>query len=190
MKILTLACLLLLLSACKKFDGGMIAPNKNLAEASHDTIPDHATFTLKLSNGGSNYDETAFLFNCKAGTAFNRNNDAVYFSGFGQVSLASISSDGQDMAIYELPYSTGMSVRLDVHGKKDATLSLALGKVKDIPPGIRIWVKDAYSKDSLDLCKGPYNFRVDKADTNSYGGKRLKLKLVSGPPMYWPGSND
>jgi len=187
MRTLTLACLLLVLSACKKFDGGdILHVNKSIADASHDTIPDRATFTLRLSSDGNNYDETAFVFNCKASRAFDWNNDAVYFPGFGQVSLASTSSDGRDMVIYELPYSSGMSVGLNIHSKKDGALNLALCKVKDIPAGIRIWLKDTYSRDSLDLCKGPYNFRVDKADTNSYGGRRLKLMLVSGPPMYWP----
>jgi len=188
MKILTLACLVLVVSACKKFDGGdILHANNGIAAASHDTIPDRATFTLRLYNDESNSDETVFIFNCKAGTAFNWNNDATYFTGFGQVSLASTSSDGRDMAIYELPYSSGMSVGLNINSKKDGTLNLGLSKVKDIPAGVRIWVNDTYSRDSLDLCKGPYKFRVDKADTNSYGGRRLKLMLMSGPPMYWPG---
>src|SRR3569833_2431294 len=160
MKILTLACLVLVVSACKKFDGGdILHANNGIAAASHDTIPDRATFTLRLNNDESNSDETVFIFNCKAGTAFNWNHAATYFSGFGQVSLASTSSDGRDMAIYELPYSSGMSVGLKNNSKKDGTLNLGLSKVKDIPAGVRIWVNDTYNKNNQNQNKKPYKFR-------------------------------
>jgi hypothetical protein len=186
MRTFAFVCLLLSVSACRKFAGDDILPKGGIAEVSHDTIPDHARFTLRLSMDNTDYDETLFLFDRKAGTAFSPDNDASYFPGFGQVSLASISSDGRDMAVYSLPYKSGMSVGLQVHSKKDAMLNLQLYKAKDIPASIRIWVKDNYSKDSTDLCKAPYSFKICEADTNSFGNKRLSLVLVNGPPV-WSG---
>jgi len=184
MRLLALACLLFALSACKKFDGGDIVPAKGERPVwvpQADTIPDNATFTLKLIQDSINSDETAFIFDHQASTAFSNGNGAPYFPGFGRLSLASITSDGRDMSIYDLPYKSKMCVGLDIHSKKDGVLSLKISREKNIPSGIRIWVKDAYAKDSLNLCKDSYSFRITRADTNSFGKKRLKLVLVSIP---------
>ncbi len=101
------------LVACHK-DGKLApgtAPTATLASASikYDTIPDKAVLKLKLFKDSLTHDETAISFEHTAGLAYNLNLDAVYFAGFGQLSLASISSDGKDLAHYELPYTRGMA---------------------------------------------------------------------------------
>ncbi|MBS1529343.1 MAG: hypothetical protein JSU01_03465 [Bacteroidetes bacterium] len=180
MKAFALFCLLLALSCCKKFDGqDMPGPQgkKPVWASQPDTIPDNAALSLRLVEDSTDYDETLFVFDHKASVAFSNANDARYFPGFGKVSLASISSDGKDMAIYSLPYAAGMSVNLDVHGRRDDALSLQIRRKTGIPQDIPVWVKDHYTGDSLDLCKGAYSFRVVKADTNSFGSKRLRVVL-------------
>jgi hypothetical protein len=181
MKAFILACLLLVVSSCKKFDGGDISPQQETKPVwpDHDTIPDHASFLLRLVMDSTDYDETAFIFNHKAGLAYNFDSDGSYLQGFGKVSLASISSDGRDLAIYDLPYSRGLAVGLDVNSKKDAMLSLKISRENNIPANIGIWVKDSLTKDSLDLRKSVYCFHVTKADTNSFGNKRFRLVLTS-----------
>jgi hypothetical protein len=182
MRTFALACLLLALSSCKKFDGGEIPlpiGDKPVWVPPEDTIADNAALTLRLVEEGNDYDETEFIFNHKASTAYSFANDAPYFSGFGKVSLASVSSDGKDMAIYSLPFKSGMPVSLDLHSAKDGVLNLEISRENNIPQDIRIWVKDRYARDSLDLCKGAYSFSVARADTNSFGSRRLRLVLVS-----------
>src|SRR5581483_3745394 len=77
-----------------------------------DTMPNKAGFKLKISKDSVNYDEAMILFKPTAKTAFDPMEDGQYFSGFGQVSLASISSDGTDLAINTLPYTPGMAIGL------------------------------------------------------------------------------
>jgi hypothetical protein len=182
MKTFALACLLLALSACKKFDENNTSLPKGTKQVwvpLADTIPDNATLTLKLIEDSTSYDETGFVFDQKASVAFSYADDAPYFPGFGKVSFASVSSDGRDMAIYSLPYKAGMSVDLDVHGRKDGMLNLEISREKNIPQDIRVWVKDRYASDSLDLCKGAYSFKIAAADSNSFGKHRLRLVLGS-----------
>ena len=181
MKILALACLLLALSACKKFDGGDL-PSPN--EGRPDTIPDHASFTLRLIKDSIDYDETAFVFDRQAGLAYNPDYDAEYLVGFGKVNLCSISGDGRPLAINTLSYKPGLSVGLAVNCKSDGMLSLKICRQSGMPAGISVWIKDAYTSDSLDLCHDAYSFSVSKADTNSYGSKRLQLVLTTKTPVH------
>src|SRR3569833_3034771 len=112
MKTLILLTLMLLtLASCKK-EGEFIAknllPKKHIAAAiDRDTIPDNAELKVKLAKDSSNVDETMFMFDHTASTNYQSSNDALYFPGFGQVSLSSISADGRNMAIYVLPYKPG-----------------------------------------------------------------------------------
>ena len=183
MRAFTIACLLLAVSACKKFDGDAIilpSNNKPVWKPAADTIPDHAFFSLKLILDSTDYDETALFFDHKAKMAYDFNNDAAYLPGFGMVSIASISSDGRDMAIYKLPYSSRTSVGLDINSKKEGLLNLGINKQKNIPADVRIWLKDCYTNDSVDLRTGVYGFMVTKHDTNSFGSRRFRLILASG----------
>src|ERR1700693_3658513 len=54
-----------------------------------DTIPDKAQLKIKLCKDSINTDETTLFFDHKASINYVFNEDAVYFAGFGQVSLAS-----------------------------------------------------------------------------------------------------
>lgn len=169
---------LIAFNSCRKEDEQYPAKLTSTDKGGHtDTIPDKATFKLKLSKDTINYDETLFDFNHTASADFDFNVDAAYFPGFGQVSLASITSDGKDLAIYELPYEPGMSVGLNIHAKADGIYHMGISYERSIPPFLEIWIKDAYEKDSLNLCKGDYSFRVATTDTNTFGSKRFTLLL-------------
>jgi hypothetical protein len=145
------------------------------AAAKPDTIPDKAALKIQVVKDGSNYDEAMFVFNHTSKLTYDANIDAAYFAGFGEVSLASISADGQGLAVYNLPYKSGMAIGLDVEAKADGPLYFKISYEKKIPENIQIWVKDTYLKDSVNVCNGNYNFNVTKADTNSFGTKRFKL---------------
>ncbi len=140
-----------------------------------DTIPDNAFFKIQLGKDSINTDETLIQFNHRAGLNLSTSYDAPYFNGFGQVSLASISGNGVDLAIYSLPYTPGMSIALDVHAKTDGAYFLKMSNETNIPSGVHILLKDTYLKDSVDVRSVNYNFKITKADTNSFGHNRFKL---------------
>jgi len=142
-----------------------------------DTIPDKAAFKIKLVEDENDYDETIFLFDHESGLSYSQDEDGEYLPGFGQVSLASISSDGTDLSVNRLPYRSGMSIGLDVHTKTDGAFSLGISYENKVPGNIQIWIKDTYLKDSIEVHKGNYSFNVSRADTNSFGNKRFKLIL-------------
>ncbi|MFI5159921.1 MAG: hypothetical protein ACHQHN_01525 [Sphingobacteriales bacterium] len=161
-------------TACKK-DALIASKNEQKTPIKPDTIPDKAGFKIKLYKGNSDYDETMFLFDHRSSTNYCANEDAGYLVGFGQVSLASISHDGRDLAINRLPYKPGMSIGLDFHTKTNGEFYLALDYENKIPGDIAIWLQDTYLKDSIDVCTGSYTFNVIRADTNSFGNKRFRL---------------
>ena len=148
-----------------------------IVAANSDTIPDKAVLKLKLVKDSTNCDETTFLFDHAASLSYTPAEDAIYFQGFGAVSLSSISSDGTWMAINKLPYSPGMVVGLDFYTKADGNFFLHISYINKIPPGIQVWLRDNYLKDSVNLRKEHYNFNVIKTDTNSFGRNRFKVIL-------------
>jgi hypothetical protein len=143
--------------------------------ASPDSIPDKAYFKIKLVKDSMNYDETAFVFDHTAGIAYDNKKDALYLAGFGQESLSSLSGDGRELAIYRLPYTRGMSIRLNINSKTDNKFYLETSYQNSIPVNIQIWLKDTFLKDSVNIRSVKYNFNVSIADTNSFGNKRFKI---------------
>lgn len=180
-KLTLLSAILFSLAACKKAEDVLpkvaTGVTKNVLPPKIDTVPDHAMIKVKLCKDSVNTDETTLVFNHLASANFCSDNDALYFNGFGKVSLASISADGKDMAIYSLPYTPQMSVGLDVRTKTDGTYLLKVSDESKIPSNIQVWLKDSYLKDSVDVCKGNYSFSVAKADTNSFGKRRFSIIL-------------
>ena len=188
MKTKVLLSLVVLLSfvACQK--AAQIIPNINpgtptkptppvVVTVKPDTIPDKASFKLQLSKDNINTDEIVFVFKTEAKTAYDSGEDALHFMGNGQVNLASISSDGRDLAINDLPYTPGMSIGLDFSTKTDGTYSLAVSSESNIPASIHVWLKDTYLKDSLEVRTRSYSFNVTKSDANSFGNNRFQLIL-------------
>ena len=180
-KLILLTVVLCYLVSCQKLsqtDVKVATPIiTSVAATKPDTIPDKASFKIKLAKDSVNADETAFVFNHSSTTAYNFNIDAPYFGGLGQVSLASISSDSRDLAIYNLPYAQGMAIGLDVNVKASGPYILKLSYINNIPSDIGIYVKDAYLKDSTNMRTGNCNFSIDKANASSFGDKRFSVLL-------------
>lgn len=141
------------------------------------TIPDNASFKIKLVKDSFISDQTFFVFNQNFSFDYVVNEDAPYFSGMGQVVLSSISSDGWNLAINSLPYHQDMSIRLYVNSIKEGTFYLQKSYSNNIPSNIHVWLKDTYLKDSVNIFKTNYKFKMKKTDTNSFGSKRFKLIL-------------
>ena len=179
--LILLSLVLFALAACKKEE--KIAPETTPQKSTTaivvkpDTIPDSAALKICLVKDTINTDETMFVFNHTYSLGYVFDQDAPYFQGFGQVSLASISSGGKYLAINGLPYTSGMSIGLDVQAKTSGAYSLQISYERKIPSTVQILLKDTYLKDSIDVRTHNYNFHVSKTDTNSFGSKRFKLIL-------------
>ena len=178
---------IILLASCKK-DIEIIpkAPKLNVsgstvAVVNADTIPDHAAFKIKLVKDDINSDETMIIFNKASKTTYSASEDALYLQGFGQEGLSSISSDGRDLVFNNLPYTPGMSIRLNVRAQADGPFSFQLSYQTKVPANTQIWLKDNYKKDSVDVRTVNYKFNVTKADTNSFGQNRFKLIIKNKP---------
>ena len=138
---------------------------------------------LQIAKDSINTDYMMIRFNSNAATAYTPNLDAPYKTGFGVVSLASLSSDNIPLAInvVPLPKSTE-TIGLTVSASADGIYSLNMKNIVAIPQLFDIWLMDAYKKDSLDMRHNTtYSFNIYNSDTTSYGSKRFTLVIRQNP---------
>lgn len=179
MKALTLFLLtIVLFAACKKDTS--IAPEIPTSitvaiAASADTLPDKAGFRIKIFQDSVNYEETAVIFKHSASPDYIFGEDAPYMPGFGKVSLASMSKDGKSLSMSIMPYAPGAGINLDAHTRLNGSFFLKVSAVYKMPSETKIWLKDNYLKDSVNLRSTNYAFKVDGADLNSFGKQRFTL---------------
>lgn len=148
--------------------------------ANTDTIVNITGFIkLELKKDTINQDNIVIYFTPKASTNFAPAEDAPLFSGFGNQSLSSISSDGIPLSVNELPLKQhGDRIRLDATAKTSGLYKLSLLQRDSIPRRYHIWLMDQLKKDSLDLsvhCS--YNFDIVTTDTATYGKNRFAVKV-------------
>ncbi|MDB5136182.1 MAG: hypothetical protein JWP37_2785 [Mucilaginibacter sp.] len=138
---------------------------------------------VQLAKDSVNSDDMLIRFSNNASAAYNASVDAPYKQGFGEVSLASLSSDHIPLAISMQPLpKVSESIRLSVSTTDDGAYSLSMKTLIGIPQLFDIWLMDAYKKDSLDMRHNTtYAFNVLKGDTNSFGSKRFSLVLRQNP---------
>lgn len=178
MKKLTLFALIpLALASCQKSGTSPI----KVATSTQDTIPDTAYFKVQLIKdstvrGGTN--EILVVFNHKFHLSNKIGEDAIAPSWGPNLAILGITSDGALVIEDGIPYSPQVSIPLFVTATT-GPYWLKAYTLSKIPADMHIWCKDNYSKDSVDLRKGNYNFNIDKADTNSFGKKRFQI--IVGP---------
>lgn len=138
---------------------------------------------LQLAKDSVNTDDILLRFNSTATAAFNPLIDAPYKTGYGVVSLASLSSDSVALAISMRPLPvTSEKIPLQVNVNTDGIYSLNMENVTGIPQLYDIWLMDAYKKDSVDMrSNASYSFDVIKSDPGSFGSKRFTLVLRQNP---------
>jgi hypothetical protein len=177
MKPIALIFIMVTLTGCRKDGTGIYNnPQKSIAQNTGDSVSGKVYVSIKLYQDSVKYDETMIVFSSAANSAYSPSNDALYFPGFGQVSLSSLSSDGRDLAINTLPYRSRATIALDVNTKYGGQFFLAMTR-NDLQPAIKVWLKDSKLKDSISLSTNTYSFMISKTDTNSYGKKRFKLLI-------------
>src|SRR5437588_9337851 len=112
----------------------------------------HQNIRLVMKLDSINADEILVNFNANAKPAFNIAEDAHYRMGTGKVNLASLSSDNQPLAINQLPLAlNGDTIKLRVGAAASGNYTLNLKSITDVPLIYGVWLKDAFTKDSVNL---------------------------------------
>jgi trimeric autotransporter adhesin len=147
------------------------------------TINTIQTMRLKMALDTINSDETIIAFNNQSKTTFVPAEDARYKVGSGKVSLSSLSSDNVQIAINQMPLALkGDTIKLQVGATASGTYTLKMGAIKGIPAIYAIRLKDAFTKDSVNMRTTPnYSFTVNIGDTTTFGANRFKLLIVQDP---------
>ena len=140
---------------------------------------------LKAALDSINSDEMLINFRNDAKAAYDPMEDARYKTGTGKVNLGSISSDNVALAINSMPLAPkGQTIPLKINASATGTYTLNTEEIKNIPQLYDVWLKDAYTKDSVDMRKTPsYSFTITLADTNSFGAKRFSIVINPNPAL-------
>jgi hypothetical protein len=134
---------------------------------------------LSLALDATNRDETLVFFKTGAITKFKVNEDAEYLRGNNVVMLATRSADNKEVAINTMAYpTTSLKVPLTARVGASGVYKLKLSEIKNIPTTYMVWLKDRFTKDSLDMrVNSTYNFNANMPDTSSYGTNRFYLVI-------------
>jgi trimeric autotransporter adhesin len=132
---------------------------------------------LQLAKDVINTDNIIIDFKAGSKTTYVKGEDAPTLQGFGMVSLSSLSSDNEPLAINILPLPTqSLTIGLKVKAKTEGIYNLSMTTISSIPDIFEIWLMDSYKKDSLDFrVNSSYAFNIFNSDTSSYGGHRFSL---------------
>jgi sugar lactone lactonase YvrE len=130
-------------------------------------------------------EDIVIRFNKGAGATFNFDDDGLYKTGFGKVSLFSLTSDHVPLAINVQPLpKSNETIGLGVSATVDGVYQLKVKELVGIPQLFEVWLMDSYKNDSLDLRHNTtYTFNISKADTNSYGNNRFRLVIRQNPAL-------
>jgi len=112
-------------------------------------------------------------------TTYDAENEALYRSGQGVVSLSSMSSDNYALAINVQPFpKETLAIPLSASASSSGYYHFNLKNIVGIPRLYNISLVDHLTKDSVDLRESStYDFAIDKADSNSFGPNRFKLVI-------------
>jgi hypothetical protein len=149
-------------------------------------VNNNSHLRLQLALDDVNKDDMLLVFNPAAKSNYSVNEDAKYQRGNGVIGLASISADGVDLAINQLPLagSKPTVVPIRVMANSSGTFTVNLTELNAVPELYDIWLMDAYKKDSLDIKHNPsYIFDVNISDTNTFHSKRLSLVIRQDPGL-------
>ncbi|MBS1526685.1 MAG: hypothetical protein JST19_13595 [Bacteroidetes bacterium] len=147
-----------------------------------NVIPEYLRLQLALDT--MNTDGIIINFNSGAKTTYNPTEDAIYRVGTGKVSLASLSSDNKALAINAEPLSNGLVIPLKVAATAGGTYTLNLKNISGIPQIYDVWLKDAFTKDSVNMRTTPsYSFTITTSDTTTFGSSRFSLVMEQDPAL-------
>ncbi|WP_426589334.1 T9SS type A sorting domain-containing protein [Mucilaginibacter sp. R-33] len=142
---------------------------------------------LQMIKDSINTDDIVLAFNNDASTAFENSKDAEDLGTNGaQIALSALSSDSVKTVIHHRPFPKKQQEIIPL--TSDATSSgpyqLKLRALSNVPAIYEIWLKDNFTKDSLDLKHNNiYSYNIDKSTPATFGKKRFQLILRQSPVL-------
>jgi len=147
-----------------------------------DQLANSQSLRLELAKDTINKDDTFISFEPNTKTTLDFAEDAPYRQGSGKVSLSTMSSDNHPLAVNLLPFNNqGQTIPVKVGATAEGAYSLNMKEINGIPKLFDVLLADNDLKDTADMRKGPYNFNVSWADTNSYGAHRFAIIMRQNP---------
>jgi hypothetical protein len=143
---------------------------------------------LKLSKDSINTDEIVIRLNNQASAKFIHGEDAFDLGGGSGalVSLSSISSDSVNLAINFMPFPglQQQPTRLFVDAAASGLYTLARTQLDNLPALYDVWLKDAFTNDSLDMkANSLYQFTIDRTNPPTFGSNRFTLVIRQNPAL-------
>jgi len=134
---------------------------------------------IVLLQDSLNKEESLVVFKPTASVNYMDDEDADYLIGESVVHISSKSPDNHNLAINAMPFSLiRTQVPLNVNVDNSGTYKLDLSEANNIPSKYKIYLVDAFKKDSVDISKQPvYTFTADINNTNTFGSGRFYLVL-------------
>ncbi len=128
---------------------------------------------LKMQNA-KNTEEAVVVF--KAGKSSEALNDDALFMGGTSISLSTLSSDNQKLAINLMPDIAEVSeLKLSVSAASDDAVKLTFTDLS-MADNFDVFLVDKYLNDTIPLqTSSEYDFAINKKDTSTFGNNRLKL---------------
>lgn len=136
---------------------------------------------LQLIKDSLNQDGVAIVLVKDVSPAFDKDKDTEDLGGSGALeSLSVLSSDSVQVSINRrpLPGKTDETIRLFADATATGPYQLKLTDLNNLPDLYEVWLKDNFSKDSVNIKAHPeYDFTIDKSNSATFGPDRLQLVL-------------
>jgi hypothetical protein len=135
---------------------------------------------IKLIQDSTFYNETLVTFSKDNKSTFTEDEDVAYLSAPNQqVFMYSTSDEGTSCIINRLPaLETIKIVKLYAEGAVSGLYTIEFSNANTIDSRYRIYLKDAFKKDSLDVTNNTtYSFNIDRTNAATYGANRFTLAV-------------
>jgi hypothetical protein len=162
-----------------------ISPNNMMSMPSLSAIQPAPILRLRLSMDSVNTDEIVIRLNNKDSEKFAENEDAQDMGGIDPlVSLSAYSSDHVALAIDFLPFPSLQPdvIPLLTDAVHSGAYKLEQTQLNYLPSLYEVWLKDAFTGDSLNLRINPVcQFNIDKTNPATFGSKRFSVVIRQNP---------
>ncbi|UOE46910.1 LamG domain-containing protein [Mucilaginibacter sp. SMC90] len=142
---------------------------------------------FRLIKDTLNVDAVVIALDKDISPLFQIEKDAEDLGGSGAlVSLSVFSADSVKATIHRRPFPHKQQEVIPLFA--DATASgpyqLKLSDLTDLPDIYEVWLKDSFTKDSLDIKNNRlYNFTIDKGNAATFGKDRFSIVLRQNPAL-------
>jgi hypothetical protein len=145
-----------------------------------------SSIKIKLIQDSTYYNESILSFSSKHKNEFD-NDDASYLNGAGQqIFMYSTTAEGIPCIINRMSSLDKITapVNLFAEGGITGIYKMEFTGMNSIDKLYRIFLKDSFTKDSLEITANPtYNFNIIRSNAATYGANRFSLIIKQDPAM-------